>query len=386
MKRIESIDAMRGFAMIILALDHVRDMMHTTSITLQPTDLLTTTPALFLTRWITHICAPTFVFLSGTSAFISMKKRNDIAASKMFLVQRGVWLVVLEFTVVNFGLWFDVRFSVFLFDVIATVGVGFIILALVIKLPEKIILAIGLLIIFLHNLTPLAPGKETSLLKQVLMPFFAPAAYPFGNGKLFVIGYSPIPWLGIMLIGFASGKMFLLDSQKQSSRFFRMGLTAIALFFIFRGINMYGDSVKWSVQKNNLYTVMSFANLTKYPPSLDFTLFFLGMMFLVLSRLQQTRNWFTGIASVYGKVPLFYFIVHFYIIHSLVFAMVFLQGFRPADLVFGFNLGRPPNGSGIPLWAVYLVWVVVVLSLYPLCKWYGAYKSRHKEKRWLRYV
>jgi len=315
-----------------------------------------------------------------------MINKDDIATSRKFLFTRGLWLVVLEFTVVNFGLWFDLHFNVFLFDVIATIGCGFIVLALLIKLPAKTLAAIGIAIIFLHNLAPLVPGAETSLFKKILMPFFAPAAYPFGDGKLFVMGYPPIPWLGIMLVGFACGKLFLMDKQKQIYFFLKTGLASIVLFIIIRSINIYGDSVAWSTQKNGLYTFLSFFNVTKYPPSLDFTLLFLGIMFIILSLLQNAENRFTKIAAVYGKVPLFYFIVHFYIIHLLVFAMIFLQGFKTSDMVFGFNFGRPKSGSGIPLGAIYLVWIGIVIIMYPLCKRYGEYKLKHKEKMWLRYL
>ncbi len=386
MKRIASIDYMRGIVMMIMALDHVRDMLHSTSITQQPTDLATTTPVLFFTRWITHLCAPTFVFLSGASAFMSMKRTNDITATRNFLLSRGLVLILLEFTVVNFGLWFDIHFSVFLFDVIATIGFGFVVLALLIKLPLRTIATIGLAIIFLHNLSPLVPGAETSLFKKVLMPFFAPGALPLGNGRLFVMGYPPIPWLGIMLVGFAAGQLFLMDDSRQKRIFLTTGCAAILLFILIRTINIYGDSIRWTAQKDGLYSFLSFINVTKYPPSLDFTLLFLGILFLLLAYLQNRENWFLRIATVYGKTPLFYFIVHFYIIHLLVFAMIFLQGFGTNDMVFGFNFGRPQSGSGIPLWGVYLVWIGILMVMYPLCKKYGAYKLQHREKKWLHYL
>lgn len=386
MKRVASIDSMRGIVMIIMALDHVRDMLHTTAITQQPTDLATTTPALFFTRWITHLCAPTFVFLSGTSAFMSMRSQDDIGATRRFLFSRGLVLILLEFTVVNFGLWFDIHFTVSVFDVIATIGFGFIILALLIRLPLKTIAVIGLAIIFLHNLAPLVPGAETSLFKKILMPFFSPAAFPFAGGKLFVIGYPPIPWLGIMLVGFAAGKLFLLEERRQKIIFVKIGVTAILLFIVLRTINIYGDSARWATQKSDFYSFLSFINVTKYPPSLDFTLLFLGIFFLLLALVHNRQNWLTNVATVYGRTPLFYFIVHFYIIHVLVFAMIFLQGFGVHDMVFGFNLGRPQSGSGIPLLAVYLVWIGIVIAMYPLCKIYGRYKMAHKEKEWLRYL
>ena len=158
------------------------------------------------------------------------------------------------------------------------------------------------------------------------------------------------------------------------------------MFIILRVINVYGDPIPWTQQKNGVYTFLSFINLTKYPPSLQFCLLFLGIMFLILSIVQGIKSKATDVISVYGKVPLFYFLVHFYVIHSLVFVMVFLQGFKPSDLEFGFNFGRPKSGSGLELWAIYLVWIGIVVVMYPLCKWYARYKEVHKEKKWLRYL
>ena len=385
MKRISSIDLMRGIVMIIMALDHVRDMMHTSSIVQKPADLNTTTALLFFTRWITHLCAPTFVFLSGVSASISMKRHNDIRATRRFLLTRGLWLVVLEFTLVNFAIWFDVRCRLFIFEVIATIGVGFMILSLLARCSTRTIAAVGLAIVFLHNLAPLVPGGEGTLFKKGLMPLFAPAAFPFGE-RLFIMGYPPIPWLGIMLVGFACGRLFELELSKQKTLFLKIGLASIGLFVVLRLINVYGDSVPWSQQKTGLFTFLSFINLTKYPPSLDFCLVFLGMMFLILSVVTGKQNKWSEIASIYGRTPLFYFLLHLYVIHLLTFAMLFLQGFKGSDLVFGFNMGRPKAPSGLPLWGVYLVWITVVVVMYPLCRRYGKYKGSHKEKGWLRYL
>jgi uncharacterized membrane protein len=385
-ERIMSIDVMRGIVMVIMVLDHVRDLLHTTSITEVPTDLATTTPALFFTRWVTHLCAPVFVFLSGTSAFLSFSGSGNLSASRRFLLSRGCWLIVVEFTLVNFGLWFDFHFGVFLFNVIATIGFGFIALALLLRLSPKVIGAIGLVILFCHNLTPLIPGAETSAFKRILMPLFAPGAIPFGGDRLFVMGYPPIPWLGIMLLGFACGKLFLRERVEKKKIFLRLGVASILLSTILRFINIYGDSTPWAVQKNDLYTFLSFINLTKYPPSLNFGLFFLGVMFLLLAFLEGRRNKFTDAAMVYGKVPLFYFIIHWYIIHPIVFAMIFLQGYKSSDMVFGFNFGRPKEGSGLSLPWIYLTWIAVVILLYPICKWYGKYKERHPHVKWLRYV
>lgn len=386
MKRIQSIDIVRGIVMIVMALDHTRDLIHVTSVTEQPTDLQTTTPALFLTRWITHFCAPTFVFLSGVSAYLSYKAKNNVRSSQRFLLTRGIWLVILEFTLVNFGIWFDPHFTVFIFDVVATIGFGFIILSLFLKASTKTILITGLAIIFSHNLSSFIPAQGASLLTRIFMMLVAPGAIPFAKNGLFIIGYPPIPWLGIMLTGFAAGRLFQLQESKRKSLFLKIGLTALALFLVVRSFNIYGDSFKWESQRTPLFTFLSFINVTKYPPSLVFCLLTLGATFLLLSGVEGLQNKFAKIAIVYGKVPLFYFLIHWYILHPIMFLIVFLQGYRFSDLVFGVNLGRPKEISGVNLWYTYLIWALVVMMLYPICKWYGKYKESHTDRKWLRYL
>ncbi|WP_205513056.1 DUF1624 domain-containing protein [Longitalea arenae] len=384
MKRNYSIDLIRGIVMIIMALDHVRDLLHTTSLTDLPTNLKTTTSALFFTRWITHLCAPTFVFLSGVAAFLSMKRSNNVQAARAYLITRGLWLFVLEFSVVNFGLFFDIHFNILLFEVIAAIGFGFIILALLLTCSTKTIGIIGLGILFLHDLALSVPGEQTTIFRQILTPLFAPTVIPLGGDRSFFMTYPPIPWLGIMLTGFAAGRYFAMETPK--SFFLKTGLAAVAFFLLLRFINMYGNAVPWSPQKNSWFTFLSFINVSKYPPSLQFCLLFLGIMFLLLFAVQGIRNKLTDLICVYGKVPLFYFLIHFYLIHLVVFAMVYMQGFTGADMVFGFNFGRPKAGSGLALWAIYLVWLAIVVVMYPLCKWYARYKADHKEKKWLRYI
>ena len=374
MKRIQSIDFARGLVMIIMALDHVRDLIHTSSVTQSPTDLSTTTPILFFTRWITYLCAPTFVFLSGTSAYLSFKRKNNYSESRKFLLKRGCWLIILEFSIVNFGLFFDPGFHTMLFEVIAAIGFGFIILSLLLRIPAKTTGIIGLLIIFCHELLNVTP-------------LFTPGAFSFLSNRVFVMAYPPIPWLGIMLIGYASGKLFELPVKERQKIFFRSGAIALLLFVTIRLANVYGDPLTWSYQKNTVFTFLSFINLSKYPPSLLFCMITLGILFLTLAFAEKFKNPLLDIAIIYGKAPLFYFVLHFYIIHLIMICTMFLQGFHWSDLDFASgNFGRPKGiSSGLSLGPIYIIWIAVVALLYKPCRWFGRYKSVHA-KWWLKYI
>lgn len=387
MKRITSIDATRGIVMIIMALDHVRDLMHVHSITQSPTNLQTTTPILFFTRWITYLCAPTFVFLAGTSAFISFKNKDNFHKSRNFLLKRGVYLVILEFVVVNFLMYFDPGYHTLIFEVIATIGVGFIVLSFLLNASSKTLAIISFVIIFGHNLFSLIPFQQGSMVKNILSPLLSLVVVPVFTNKVFIMAYPPIPWLGIMLAGFATGKLFELQQPERKKIFIKIGLSALVLFVLIRVVNVYGDPVKWAVQKNNTFTFLSFMNVTKYPPSLLFCLITLGIMFLMLAFTGGIKNKFIAITSVYGKVPLFYFLIHFFLIHIIMVAVMLLQGFHWTQLDFASgNFGRPKGiESGLPLWAIYLIWISVVAILYKPCVWYGRYKSAHRNG-WVRYL
>ncbi len=387
MKRINSIDITRGLVMVIMALDHVRDFMHTASMTQSPTNLQTTTTILFMTRWITYICAPAFVFLSGISAFISLKRTNNFSASRNFLLTRGIWLVILEFTFINFALWFDIHFRLMLMEVIAAIGLSFIVLSLLLKLSSRTIGLIGILIIFGHNLLQgiSIPSNPVAIFFSSVL--FRPFLMQLTPDFAFYTAYPLVPWLGIMLTGYACGEFFGMPVEKRTRIFIRLGLAILALFIVIRLINIYGDPSPWTHQKSVLFTFLSFINTTKYPPSLLFTLLFIGITFVVLFISEKVNNRVTGILMVYGRVPLFYFTIHLFIIHCLMFVMLYLQGFGSSDFMFGaFNNGRPKAGGGISLPLVYLVWVGVVVILYPVCKWYGRYKFEHKDKKILRYL
>lgn len=387
MKRINSIDTTRGLVMVIMALDHVRDFMHKTSMTQSPTDLQTTTGLLFFTRWITHLCAPTFVFLSGVSAYISFKSKNNISDTRRFLITRGIWLLILEFTVINFSLWFDIHFRLEIMEVISAIGLSFIVLALLLNIPSRAIGTVGLVIIFYHNLLqgiiiPASPALQ--FLANIL---FRPGMMQITPELTVFTAYPLVPWLGIMLTGFACGELFELGEETRKKIFLVAGIGILLLFSSIRFINIYGDPSKYAEQKSAFFSFLSFINVTKYPPSLLFTLLFLGIMFLILYISELKQNKFTKVLTVYGRVPLFYFIIHLFIIHSLMLVMLLIQGYAPGELLFGaFNNGRPKSGEGVGLWLIYLIWIAVVALLYPISRWYGNYKSSHPDNKILRYL
>jgi uncharacterized membrane protein len=385
--RINSIDITRGFVMVIMALDHVREFFHASAMTTSPTDLETTTTALFFTRWVTHLCAPAFVFLAGASAYISLKRLNNVRESSGFLLKRGIWLVVLEFTLINFALWFDIRFRLIILEVIAAIGLSFIVLSVILRLNSRIIGIAGIIIIFTHNLLQGVPLPANPASEAIFSVLFRPNLLPVIPGFSFFTAYPLIPWLGIMLIGFGCGELFMMPAEKRKSIFLKLGLAFILLFAAIRFSNFYGDPSRWSEQRSGWFGLLSFINVTKYPPSLLFSLLFTGLTLIVLFICEKAGNRITRFLEIYGKVPFFFFIVHLYLIHALMFVMLFIQGYGLEDLSFGvFKNGRPETGGGVGLAVVYLVWAGVVAALYPICKWYGDYKAAHREKKILAYL
>lgn len=412
MKRLPAIDIARGLVMVIMALDHTRDFLHVHAAQ-SPTDLATTTPVLFFTRWITHLCAPAFVFLSGTSAWLYLRGSTraaagpaitaggpEIAARRSFLWKRGLVLIALEFTVVNFALFFDRHFRLFLFEVIATIGAGMVMLSLLSRLRPAIILAIAIVLLVGHDSIIFIKMPSSPVLGLIGSLLFTPGGFPLGAGRLFAIAYPILPWLAIMLLGFCMGPVFSWPPAAQKRFLVRTGLAALGLFVVLRWVNVYGDPAPWSQQKNDVYTFLSFLNVTKYPPSLLFSLVMLGILLLVLAivttdasasgvaggRPGSRKTAFGRFLLVYGRVPFFYFVLHLYLLHALLLVVARLQGHAWTEFDFSpFKFGRPA-GAGLSLGAVYAVWATVVIALYPVCRWYGRYKAAHREKTWLRYL
>ena len=255
MKRIQSIDFVRGLVMIIMALDHVRDLIMVTTAP-DPVDLANTTPTLFMTRWITHLCAPTFVFLSGTSAFLSLKNKENLSESRRFLLTRGLWLVFLNFTVVNLGIFFDIHFGVLFSQVIAAIGFGFIGLGILLPFSTRTLGILGLVIIFGHDLfqgVSFPKGSVTDVVWSLLMGV---GFYPVTPNFTFFTTYAYIPWLGIMLAGYACGELFLLPSEKRKKLFLKIGIGALTLFALVRTFNIYGDPSHWYFQKNGVFSFL----------------------------------------------------------------------------------------------------------------------------------
>ena len=387
--RVKSIDLLRGLIMIIMALDHTRDYFHADAFKFDPMDLDKTTVLLYFTRWITHLCAPIFVLLAGTSAFISgQRKRKKELAS--FLVKRGLWLIFLELTVVNFAWFFNIRFSFILLAVIWILGVCMISLAGLIFLPKKVILWIGLILVFGHN-----------LLDRIHFPQHDAMGFLWGllhDQKIFIVGhetilevYHVIPWIGVMALGYCLGSLYAngFDASKRKKILLRLGIASILLFIIVRFINVYGNQTPWLNQKSPVYSFLSFLNISKYPPSLDYLLITEGIGLVFLSLTEDVSNRLTKFISVYGRVPLFYYLLHLYFIHLFAMLAAVLTGYKWTDMI-GFTtwINYMPNlqGYGFGLGTVYLVWIVIVLLLYPLCKWYDRYKASHKGIWWLGYL
>ncbi len=388
-QRISSIDTVRGLVMVVMALDHVRDFFHQASFGADPTNLQTTTPALFFTRWVTHYCAPIFVFLAGTSIFLNLQKKSYKELSA-FLLTRGLWLLVLEFVVVRFGILFNFYYDVIIFQVIWVIGASMVCMSALIYLSYNAIVITGFVIVFGHNIFDAFPLQQGSPWMGVWTVFRQSGFYPVNENVALFVPYPLLPWLGIMMVGFGLGKLYVatFDPERRRKLLLLFGFSAIVLFIILRCINVYGDPAPWSIQKNGLFSFMSFINVTKYPVSLLYALMTLGPMLIFLSLAERINIPAIRPLFVFGRVPMFYYILHFYLIHalSIIFFMIKTgKSWSEIDFHFNRSFGGITAEGGYSLPVTYLVWISVVVFLYPFCKWYNQYKSSHRDW-WLSYI
>ncbi len=363
--------------MVIMALDHVRDYFHAEAMIDDPTNLATTTPILFFTRWITHFCAPTFIFLAGTSAFLSGEKRTKKELS-VFLVTRGLWLILAEVIIVTFGWSFNPYFGTIILQVIWAIGISMVLLSVFIWLPFPILLIIGLAIVFGHNILDFKEASEQNKLPMLWNILHRSALIPISKMHSILFFYAFPVWTGVMICGYCFGKLYRKGSdplyRKRALVF--LGIGAIVSFIVLRFINMYGDPSPWSFQKTTELTVISFFNVSKYPPSLIYLLMTLGPSILLLRWFEKIQNKVSDFFIVFGRVPFFYYILHIFLIHILCVVAFFLSGYQLKDYATGLFYFRPQK-FGFVLLAVYGIWAGVVLLLYPLCKWYNNYKATH---------
>jgi uncharacterized membrane protein len=380
--RIHSIDILRGVIMIIMALDHTRDFLH---YNIDPTNLQTTTPILFFTRWITHFCAPVFVFLSGTSAFLSGRKKTKKQLSS-FLLKRGIWLIVIELTIFNLFLTFDITYSFLAIEVLSVIGLSMIILGVAIFLPLRAIFFIGLMIVLGHNLLDVFDYANPTQVPIWWGFLHQQSFFPYDHNRLFAILYPLLPWPGVMMLGYCLGSLYKkeFDAKRRQKILITSGIIITLFFIILRFTNVYGDPSEWHHQKNSIFTILSFLNTTKYPASLLFLSMTLGPALIFLSLFERAKGKWSEIVSVYGRVPFFYFLVHFLVIHLICMILFFVNGHSLSEANTGFLHFKSPN-DGLPLGVVYLIWMAVVVGMFPLCKRYDRLKSSHK-KWWLSYL
>jgi uncharacterized membrane protein len=392
-KRLNSLDALRGSVMILMALDHVRDFFHKGAMTFSPTDLTKTSVILFFTRWITHFCLPVFMFAAGASAFLWWRQGNRGKSElSRFLWTRGLWFIVLELTVMrlSYNFNFSPRF-LFLLLILWIFGICLIGMAALIHLPIHWLLGVSLVIILFHNCLDGVAASTFGSGAWIWNLLHQPGVFPFA-GETVLVTYTLIPWIAVMGAGFCFGEVLTWEASARRRFMLRAGYVFTTAFLLIRAVNLYGDPAPWSFQKSPVFTALSFLNCTKYPPSLDFLLMTLGPALLVLAYLDRRTLRAGNPLVVFGRVPLFYFVLHFYIIHVIAVLMAWLRYGKTA-FVFMFNpmptMGGPgqlfPKDFGYSLWVVYVVWLMVVLILYPLCKWFGKIRARRRDW-WLSYL
>lgn len=370
--------------MVLMALDHVRDFF--SNVIIDPVDLEKTWPALFLTRWITHYCAPTFLFLAGTGAFFAGTRRTKPELCR-FLWTRGLWLVFLELTWVRFGWRWELRLDEFNGgSVIWAIGWSMVCLSALIFLPVKFVGGFGVAMIVLHNAFDRVAPESFGGLSWLWRVLHAGGMFKVPWGGEFSAGYPLIPWIGVMAAGYAFGTIFAWEAGKRRRFLMLSGMGLVMGFVLLRATNLYGDASPWSRQKDFAFTIFSFLNCTKYPPSLMYLMMTLGPAMLALAFLERPLWKWARPVLVFGRVPLFYYLLHLPLIHGAAIVAAKVEGNQAAvKFLTGAGAPGPLAGFGYSLPGVYLVWMLVILALYPVCAWFSGVKERSRSA-WLSYL
>ncbi len=390
-RRVEAVDALRGLVMVLMALDHVRDFFGDASA--DPTNLATTTVPLFLTRWVTHLCAPTFFLLTGTSAYLSSRRTRGGTPGEglaRHLATRGLWLLVLDLVVVrSLGLQWNVDFRVTIVLVLWALGWSMITLAVLVRWPPSVAAAFGIALIAGHNLLDGINAGALGAAGPLWLLLHQPGLIVPAPGYFVLVAYPLIPWIGVTAVGYALGQVFAWEPAERRRFLLRAGLAMVVAFVALRWLNAYGDPRPWAAQRSGVLTLLSFLNTTKYPPSLLFLLMTLGPALLLLRALDaRVPRWLRPV-EVLGRVPLFYYVLHMSLIHLLAFAAMWLR-YGEVHWVFEsptpdrFPFTQPPGWPlGLP--PIYAIWALVVLMLWPLCRWYAGLRERRRAW-WMGYL
>lgn len=377
--RLASIDILRGLIMIVMALDHTRDYFGPG--VNNPRDVAE--PALFLTRWVTHFCAPNFIFLAGISAFLFGAKAGKVRDVSWFLLTRGLWLIFVEITIVHIAWSFSMGPGLYTFQVIFIIGASMVCLAGLIFLPRWGLVAFGLAVIAGHNLLNDATLAQAGIVWNLL---HKPASIQIASGITLRILYTLIPWVGVIACGYALGPLFLRDPATRARYLSRLGAGLVIGFIVLRATNLYGDPDRWIVGSNWLSTALSFINCEKYPASLLYLAMTIGPALLLLAAFERgyaRGPWAERIAT-FGRVPFAYYVVHLFLIHTLTIAYALAVGINTDFMVGTWPFVKPP-GYGMGLLGIYCVWFIVILTLYPFCRWFSTVKSRRRDW-WLKYL
>ena len=379
--RLDAIDFLRGLVIVVMVLDHARDFLGTSA--LNPRDVHE--PALFLTRWITHFCAPVFVLLAGVSAFLygnRGRSRNEVA---MFLLTRGFWLVLIELTLVRLAWTFNLSYDFILLQVIWVIGASLMLLAGLVFLPRWAIAAFALALIGGHNLLDGIRAAGFGDAGWLWVFLHDPSMLQPAPGVQMLALYSLIPWVGVMAVGYAFGPVMLLDAGQRRRAILRTGVAVTAVFILLRLTNVYGDPQPWAVQDSGFATVLSFINAEKYPPSLVYLTMTLGPGLLLLGWFKQAKGPLSRAVVTIGRVPFLVYVAHIFLVHAMAVLLAALVFGDVAWLFRGLPILTKPDDYGVALPVVYALWIAAVLMLYPLARWFAALKQRRRDW-WLSYL